>query len=154
VLAPLALPTLVDELREIALFGALSDDVLVFLAPLLSQRSLVEGEVLFREGEPGRELFVVRSGSIEISRLDPRGVPVTMTVARAGDWVGLVSLIDIQPRHNSAVALEPSSVFGLNSANLDALYRRDQKGYALLVMNMARELSRRLRIADACAVAR
>jgi CRP/FNR family cyclic AMP-dependent transcriptional regulator len=36
----------------------------------------------------------------------------------------------------------------LSSADLDALYRHDVRSYAIIVLNIARELSRRLRVAD------
>jgi CRP/FNR family cyclic AMP-dependent transcriptional regulator len=42
----------------------------------------------------------------------------------------------------------PSLLMRITAEDLDRLYRRDMKSYLLLVLNIARELSRRLRVAD------
>ena len=46
------------------------------------------------------------------------------------------------------IVLQPCRLLTLTSGDLDALYRRDLKAYALLVMNLARQLSRKLRVAE------
>jgi CRP-like cAMP-binding protein len=60
-----------------------------------------------------------------------------------------MSILDVQPRSATVVALAPSRLLRVTSEALDGLYRRDLKAYSLIVLNVARELSRRLRVADA-----
>jgi CRP-like cAMP-binding protein len=59
-----------------------------------------------------------------------------------------MSIVDVQPRSASIRALAPSSLLRLTTYDLDQLYRQDLKAYAIIVLNLARELSRRLRVAD------
>jgi len=54
----------------------------------------------------------------------------------------------VQPRSASVRCLAPSRLLRISAADLDALYRHDTRAYALIVLNIARELSRRLRVAD------
>ena len=65
-----------------------------------------------------------------------------------GHWFGEMSVLDVQVRSASVRALSPCRLLVLTARDLDALYRRDLKSYTLLVLNVARELSRRLRLVD------
>ena len=138
-----------DELREIGLFGALPDDALAFLCTTLKVATVPAGELIFREGEPGRDLYVVLDGELEVMKASRSGVDARVALLGVRDWFGEMSLLDVQPRSATVRAVAPSRLLHVTSSDLDALYRRDLKSYALVVLNVARELSRRLRVADA-----
>jgi CRP/FNR family transcriptional regulator, cyclic AMP receptor protein len=59
-----------------------------------------------------------------------------------------MSMIDLQARSASVRAIAPSRLLKITSEDMDALYRADLKSYTLIVLNIARDLSRRLRVAD------
>ncbi len=136
------------ELRDIGLFGALSDDVLEYLATLLTVEAPPAGATLFREGEDANAMFVVISGEVEVLKKSKRAVEARVAVLGPGDWFGEMSIVDIQPRSATVRALAPSRLLRVTSADLDALYRHDLRSYAIIILNLARELSRRLRVAD------
>ena len=136
------------ELRNIGLFGALSDDVLEYLATLLSVETPPAGATLFREGEDANAMFVVINGEVEVLKKSKRSVEARVAVLGPGDWFGEMSIVDIQPRSATVRALAPSRLLRVSSADLDALYRHDLRSYAIIILNLARELSRRLRVAD------
>jgi CRP-like cAMP-binding protein len=138
-----------EELAELGLFGALPDGVLDALAQELQRVRVDAGEVLLREGERARELYVVLEGELEVLRHSKGGHPWQAAVLHAGQWVGEMSILDAQPRSATVRALRPSRLLRVTAEDLDRLYRRDLRAYTLVVMNMARELSRRLRVADA-----
>jgi CRP-like cAMP-binding protein len=136
------------ELRNIGLFGALSDDVLEYLAKLLTVETPPAGATLFREGEDANAMFVVINGEVEVLKKSKRSVEARVAVLGPGDWFGEMSIVDIQPRSATVRALAPSRLLRVTSADLDALYRHDLRSYAIIILNLARELSRRLRVAD------
>ena len=136
------------ELRNIGLFGALSDDVLEYLATLLTVETPPAGSTLFREGEDANAMFVVINGEVEVLKKSKRNVEARVAVLGPGDWFGEMSIVDIQPRSATVRALAPSRLLRVSSADLDALYRHDLRSYAIIILNLARELSRRLRVAD------
>ncbi len=136
------------ELRNIGLFGALSDDVLEYLSTLLSVETPPAGATLFREGEDANAMFVVINGEVEVLKKSRRTVEARVAVLGPGDWFGEMSIVDIQPRSATVRALAPSRLLRVTSADLDALYRHDLRSYAIIILNLARELSRRLRVAD------
>ncbi|HEU4409558.1 MAG TPA: cyclic nucleotide-binding domain-containing protein [Polyangiaceae bacterium] len=137
-----------DDLRGIGLFGALPDDVLAYLCQTLEGLEVGPGQLVFREGDSGRELFVVLEGRLEVLKRSSAGVDTPVASLGPHDWFGEMSVIDVQPRSATVRALCPARLLRVRAADLDALYRRDLKAYALLVLNIARELSRRLRAAD------
>jgi CRP-like cAMP-binding protein len=62
-------------------------------------RSFKAGEIIFKEGDPGLEFFVVKSGSVAIRRGNR-----TLDVLREGEIFGEMALIDSEPRSATVVA--------------------------------------------------
>jgi CRP-like cAMP-binding protein len=136
------------ELRSIGLFGALSDEVLLHLGSTLSALTFSPGDVVFHEGDEAREMFVVLGGEVEVLKRSKSGHEARVALLGPGDWFGEMSIVDIQPRSATVRTVAPAKLLRIAASDLDALYRHDLKSYALVVLNLARELSRRLRVTD------
>jgi CRP/FNR family cyclic AMP-dependent transcriptional regulator len=136
------------QLREIGLFGALSDEVLEHLGANLHEKRVGPGEAVFREGEPAREMYVLLDGEMEVLKKSRRGRDQRVAILGPSDSFGEMSIIDMQQRSATVRALAPSRVLRISTEDMDALYRFDLKSYTLIVLNIARELSRRLRVTD------
>jgi CRP-like cAMP-binding protein len=142
-------PITVATLREIGLFGALSDQVLERLTSMLKTMRMVPGSTVFLEGDgTAREMYVVLDGEMEVTKRSRRGRDMRVAILGPNDCFGEMSMIDMQARSATVRALGPSRLLRITSENMDALYRADLKSYALIVLNIARDLSRRLRVAD------
>lgn len=137
-----------DELRKMALFAALPTDALEHLLTTLTIVHLEAGEMVFREGDTARDMFLLLDGEMEVLKHSKRGMEARVALLGPGDWFGEMGLVDIQPRSASVRAVAPSELLRIAAADLDSLYRHDLRAYALVVLNLARELSRRLRVAD------
>lgn len=138
-----------DDVRDIGLFGGLDDET---LSSLLSELRVVEmepGETVFRENDRGREMFVLLGGEMEVVKQSRGEARSRVAMLGPGDWFGEMSILDVMPRSATVRAVAFSRVLRIGAGDLDSLYRRDPKSYALLVLNLAREMSRRLRVADA-----
>jgi len=144
--APLR-PLAESELRSVALFAGLPEEVFAHLAATLPQRSLAPGSVVFREGDAARALFVLLEGELEVTKQSRRGSESRVAILGPSDTFGEMSLLDMQPRSATVRTLSPVRIVELGADALE-LYRKDVKAYALLVLNLARDLSRRLRVAD------
>lgn len=141
-------PGLIARLREIGLFGGLSDEVMGQLVDSLELVHLAPGELAFREGECGREMFVLLEGEMEVLKRSKRDFEARVAILGPSDWFGEMSILDVMPRSATVRSIAPSRLLRITAHDLDVLYRRDMKSYALLVLNVAREMSRRLRVAD------
>ena len=85
---------------------------------------------------------------MEVSKRSRRGREMRVAILGPTDCFGEMSMIDLQARSASVRALAPSRLVRIRSEDMDALYRYDLKSYALIVLNIARHLSRRLRVTD------
>lgn len=144
----LSQPLTTQDLIGIGLFAALPETTLGHLATTLRVRVLAPGDVVFREGDRGSAMYVVIGGEFEVVKRSKRGVDARVALLGGGDWFGEMSILDVQPRSATVRALACSRLVVITAADLDGLYRRDTRSYALLVLNIARELSRRLRVTD------
>jgi CRP-like cAMP-binding protein len=138
-------------LQSHSLFGGLSAGDIKAIRPLLKEESFPEGEYIVKQGEPGDRLYFIHQGSVEIVREcpSPQG-PVSrrMMVLGAGDTFGEMELIDVQPRAASVRALKKVTALTLSNADMYQIYKSNLKAYTLIIMNIAREISRRLRETD------
>ncbi len=138
-----------DTLREIGLFGGLDEETLTILSRELPLESITVGTRVVNEGDPAREMFVVLEGELEVLKKSDVGGEVRVAMLGPSSWFGEMSILDVQNRSASVRALAPSLVVRITAEHVDRiLYRRDLKAYSLFVMNIARELSRRLRVTD------
>lgn len=87
-----------EQLREIGLFGGLSDEALDQLTQELHAAFLSAGVEVTREGEHAREMFVVLSGELEVVRLSKGGHEGRVAILGPGSWFGEMSIVDVQPR--------------------------------------------------------
>jgi CRP-like cAMP-binding protein len=87
-----------EFLRDVRLFQAFSDADRAALARALRERSLRKGQILLREGDQGDEMFLVRRGTIVVSKAVTG--PVEQVVARMGpgEFFGEMSLFQQAPR--------------------------------------------------------
>ena len=137
-----------EKLRDVGLFGGLSDETLrAFTAPL-EVVEFAAGTIVFNEGDAGREMFVVLGGRMEVIKRSKRDREVVVASLRQGTWFGERSILDVMPRPATVRAGEAARLLRVTAHDLDVLYRRDLKSYTLLVLNITREMSRQLRLAD------
>ncbi len=137
-----------SHLREIALFGALSDEILHYLCGTLKVCHIGVGETVFREGDSAKHVYIVLEGEMEVLRKSKQGRDQRIAILGPGDVFGEMSVIDIQRRSATIRALAPSRLLSMSTEDMDALYRHDLKSYTLVILNIARDLSRRLRMTD------
>ena len=110
--------------------------------------TFAKGEVVFREGDPGETLHLVRRGRLAVQVSIPSGDTATLCVLSAGDAYGELALLrEGHDRTATVIALEPSETVALTRADFETL-RRDHPGVEQLLVEMlgrsVDELSRAL----------
>jgi len=83
-------------------------------------RTYVKNTMLFAEGEPGEELFIIQKGSIKITKIVDHK-EVLLAMLNPGDILGEMALLEGKPRAASAVAHEDSEVMAVNKANFELM---------------------------------
>jgi len=133
-----------------SLFGGLSDADLDEVRLLLDETTYPKGTVVLRQGESNSTVYFIVKGDISIRKHvgEDAGSAREITVLHEGDSFGEMELIDIQPCAASAVCLTEVNAITLSNRALYRLSCSNLKAYTLIIMNLARDISRRLRSTD------
>jgi CRP/FNR family transcriptional regulator, cyclic AMP receptor protein len=126
------------------LFAALPEDVLEQLRKQTTARPLAKGDLLFSQGDPAHELFVVADGRIAIATRSSDGRESMVAVFEAGALFGELGLFDEEPRSADARALTDSEVLALAYDDVRTVLQARPEFLWVIV----RLLARRLRATD------
>lgn len=137
----------VEWLQSMPIFGAIRDDTLRFLLEQACQVAVRAGEYFFCENDQASSMFVLQAGSAVVVK-GWQGDDTLLHRLRAGDCFGEMALMDLFPRSASVRAVEDCQAIELTAANLLRLFERDAEQFALIQMNVGREVCRRLRTTD------
>ena len=96
----------VESLGGLALFAGLTGRELREVARLVDTVELPSGHTFIREGESGREFFVIAEGTVDVSQ---NGQPLAQL--GAGGWVGEIALISAIPRTATVATRTPTTLF-------------------------------------------
>ena len=140
-------PVRLELLQRMPIFGAIRDDALLFLLAQAREVSVAAGAYFFRENDPAQSMFVLESGCVAVIKGWQRRDFVLHTM-EAGDCFGEMALMDLFPRSASVRAETDCVAIELTSGDLLRLFERDAEQFALIQMNMGREVCRRLRATD------
>jgi CRP/FNR family cyclic AMP-dependent transcriptional regulator len=118
------MPAPPELLAEIPLFSLLDEQERASLAERLDDVRFSAGTTIFRMGEPGDAMYLVRSGEVELSFKNDTGERIVLETARAGDFFGELSLLDGGPRTASAVATSDVEAILVDRGDLDEFLQR------------------------------
>jgi CRP/FNR family cyclic AMP-dependent transcriptional regulator len=133
-------------LQDMPIFGGVRGDIIDFMLEDAAEISLPKGDYFFEENDPGDAMYVLEEGQVAILKLC-QNTYYRINLLKAGDCIGEMSLIDLGRRSASVLALTDCKALELTNASLLKVYEKDLEQFALIQMNMSRELSRRLRTA-------
>ena len=137
-----------DWIRDIPIFAGLSESGLAELSAAMQCRSYPAQALIVGEDEPGHELYLIRSGRLEVVRHVGMPDETRLAVLEARDFFGEMSLIEARAHSASIRALEPCELWVLSSGDLYRLFQHHMDQYVILILNIARDLCRRLRSLD------
>jgi CRP-like cAMP-binding protein len=132
-------------LHSLELFKELRGGELGELIHALHARTYKPGEVVFVEGDIGRALFILESGSVELTKLGADGKPAHVHTLKPGEFFGEMALLESLPRTATATAMETSRLHLLYRAKLDSLLESNPRIGVTIMGHLARLLSARLR---------
>jgi CRP/FNR family transcriptional regulator, cyclic AMP receptor protein len=133
-------------LRRVVLFKDVEESVLLALWPGFRERRLKKGDVLFRAGDPGEELFLIKDGSIVVSKPVTGRVEQVLSRLGAGEAFGEMSLFGDE-RHRSATcqAELDSVLYSLDRDSLNRFVTGSPAAAAKFFQQMAQVAFKRLR---------
>lgn len=114
-----------SPLPRLPLFGELEPAVLQRLLGAFELRELKAGDYAVRQGEEGREAFVLVRGVLNVVREDETRGPVVLAALGPGSIFGEMALVSEAPRAASVVAVEPAQLLVAQRKHLEALAQKD-----------------------------
>ncbi len=102
------------------------------------------GQVIFKEGDPGEQMFIIIQGEVEIRKRTSMDTARTLSTFKAGDVFGEMALIENKPRSATALATKASRMLVMNEPLFLAMIERNPD----FARKMIQVLSERLRKAN------
>ena len=127
-----------SAIEDVEFFKLLGDEDRLALAEVVDLIKLGNGETLFRAGDPGEGLFLMRSGEVELSVRDNAGQKIILDITKSGDFFGEIALLDSGARTASAVALTDSELIELDRDDLLLLFQKKPDAALSMLAAMGR----------------
>ena len=134
-------------IAQLRIFGGTTDAQLATILQRVEMWTLAPGEVVFRKGDEPMHIYVVKSGRIDIQLARDTAL-LRKHELQIGECFGEASLMSMHRHTATAVAATESELLVLSRKCLIGLKHEDCALFALLMMNLARELARRLYLTD------
>ena len=107
-------------------------------------KEIPKGTVLFREGEPGKEMYVLQSGRVAISK-KVRDVEKVLAILGPGEFFGEMAVISNKPRNATATVEDAARLLVIDPRTFESMIR----GNSEIAVRMIKKLAERLSDADA-----
>jgi signal transduction histidine kinase len=131
----------VVTLEKNKLFSMLSPEELNKLRCIAREQTFAAGQEIFKEGDPGDGIYLVRDGLVEISFVGGQAGRYVLTEARPGDLLGEMAVIEHQPRSANAVARKETVLYFMPREEILELVGQ----CPALALALLRDISHRLR---------
>ncbi|MCL1836950.1 MAG: cyclic nucleotide-binding domain-containing protein [Treponema sp.] len=130
-------------LMKYSLFGGILEEQIEKFIPLMSQETYKPGDTIIVEGQPNDKILFILEGRVSIVKGNK-----TIYDLAEGHTFGEMEVLDVMPCAATIKAVTGVTVMSISNVSLREIYRTDIKSFSLLLMNLARDLSRRLRVAN------
>jgi CRP-like cAMP-binding protein len=132
-----------ETLQKYSLFGGLLEEQIQAILPLMQEEKYSPGDLIITEGNPNDKIFFILEGHVEVSKGN-----VTLSHFSEGEAFGEMEVLDVMPAIASIKAISQITAMSISHKALHEIYKMDVKIFSLIVMNLARDLCRRLRKSD------
>ena len=142
------------QLLTVPIFAGLDEAALNVLWERATEVKAAAGTVVVSEGENGNRFFLIGAGTVRVCK--NIGQPNETELARLspGDFFGEMCILETLRRAASVQAVENAILYSLSSLTFHHLYELMPRQHSILIVNIARDLSRRLRRLDETFAAR
>ncbi len=143
-----------SPIESVPIFAGLSPEALALLFMEGVDYAFDDGQIIFREGEPDGSIFVIQTGKVRICKNFGEPGEVELAVLQPLELFGETCLLETVPHTATAQAAGPTTLFEITGRTFHRLYKQMPEQYGILMLNIARDLSRRLRQLDAVYLSR
>jgi len=147
-------PKLFSALSAAPLLAGLSQPALRLLAEEGIVHEFPVADLIVKEGDEGHSFFILVAGSVEVIKNHDTAHAVILATLHAHTFFGEMCVVDPVPRAATVRALTEVTTIEINAATLYHLFRQLPDQYSIVLLNLARDMARRLRRLDEAFAAR
>ena len=144
----------IDLIQRVPIFAGLEDYALRLLLEHTEKREFEKDAIIACEGETCNKLFIIGSGSVCLFKNFGKANQVALATLSTKDFFGESCILDTLPRMATVQAFSPTTVFTISSMAFHHLYQKMPAQHSILLLNIGRDLSRRIRALDEIFAAR
>jgi len=133
-------------LSTVDVFESLNDRQIKKIMTMLHIRHYESGELIFRQGDPGVGMYIIRSGCVDVYHEYVDLTRKKIAVLSEGDFFGEMSLLNDAPRSATSVSTHESTLFGLFKPDLLEIMDEDPSLGLKFIYRVAQIIAERLRI--------
>ena len=141
-------------IRSVSIFAGLEDNALDILLSQAEKSVVLSAQIIVREGDEGNRFFLIESGMVRVCKRYEEPDEVEFAVLSDGDFFGEMCILETLPRSATVQALTDATLYSFSSMAFLQVYEQLPKQYGILLLNIARDLSRRIRHLDEIFAAR
>ena len=131
-------------LFQYSLFNGLEKEQIDTVLSLMEEETYAAGSDIISEGSQNCKIYFILKGRVAATKSG-----IVLQEIREGSFFGEMEVLDINPSAATVTTLAPTTVIVLSIDALGEIYESDHKTYSFIIMNLARDLSRKLRRLDA-----
>ena len=141
-------------INSVSIFAGLDESALDILLAQAEETVVPSGQIIVREGDEGNRFYIIESGMVRVCKHYEEPDEVEFAVLSEGDFFGEMCILETLPRAATVQALTDATLYSFSSLAFLQVYEQMPKQYGILLLNIARDLSRRIRRLDEIFAAR
>lgn len=131
----------IARLQEVPLFAGLQEKALAALIEDLRTREYKKDDLLFRQGDESREIYIILKGKVRIFKISPSGNETSIDIFAVNDVLGEFAALDNEPRSTAAKAISAVSTLVMSQEH----FMHHLESTPGLAINLARLMAGKLR---------
>ena len=133
-----------EFLKDVNIFSHLSDEKIDEIKKYFTLREYPKGSMIILEEEYGDVVFLVKKGTVKITRVNDEGKEVILSLMGENDMVGEMSVIDGESRSANVLAQENCELYAIRSEDFLSLLKENFE----ISFSLMGELANRIRKSD------
>jgi len=113
------------------------------ILPFMSEEKFEADDIIIEEGTSSEKIYFILEGNVAVVKKE-----VYLARFSEGEAFGEMEVLDVKPAVASIKAMTPVTVMTISNKSLNEIYKSDIHTFSLILMNLARDLCRRLRKMD------
>ena len=133
-----------EFLSEVSLFKGLNKEELKEIYENLEEVEFESGRIIFEEGAPGNEMYIIKEGKVEV-RLKRGDLILVLAELKKGDFFGEFSLVQEAERSATCVATQKVNLFSLSKEKFWKIAEKNPRIGLKILKNLSEEMAERIR---------